>query len=248
MCDRETKTLRRTPLGHVGAPRRLRTPDQVQRPPRPSRLSHGVLSQQGRDDRRLLLEPMPSRTRKRSHWSDGRVGHRRHGRLPRTVGVRTQDPRLRCIARLLLIRRLPIERGKRQPRVGALARIRAQSELAACRRADGDVSPRAVSGGLPRSRRRGGTDHRGRGPRAETVGLCALPGRRSTRDRQRRRWRPRPRSRQPRTPRRGAQYPVDEKALQHGAGVEVETSESKEAYARFSKLEASMPREEFLPG
>jgi quercetin dioxygenase-like cupin family protein len=51
-----------------------------------------------------------------------------------------------------------------------------------------------------------------------------------------------------RTGPRGVGYPVDETALKHGAGVEVATSEQSEAYAKFSKLEASTAREEFLPG
>ena len=37
----------------------------------------------------------------------------------------------------------------------------------------------------------------------------------------------------------GVGYPVDDIALKHGAGVEVETSEPSEAYAKFGKLEAS---------
>ena len=37
----------------------------------------------------------------------------------------------------------------------------------------------------------------------------------------------------------GVGYPVDEAALKHGAGVETATSEPREAYARFGKLEAS---------
>jgi uncharacterized cupin superfamily protein len=37
----------------------------------------------------------------------------------------------------------------------------------------------------------------------------------------------------------GVGYPVDETALKHGAGVAVETSDPREAYARFGTLEAS---------
>jgi uncharacterized cupin superfamily protein len=37
----------------------------------------------------------------------------------------------------------------------------------------------------------------------------------------------------------GGSYPFDATAVKHGAGVEVETSEPREAYARFSKLESS---------
>jgi uncharacterized cupin superfamily protein len=38
-----------------------------------------------------------------------------------------------------------------------------------------------------------------------------------------------------------AVYPRDEVALRHGAGVEAETSESKEAYARFAKWQPGPP-------
>ena len=37
----------------------------------------------------------------------------------------------------------------------------------------------------------------------------------------------------------GGGYPVDETALKHDAGVEVETNEPREAYAKFSKIEPS---------
>jgi uncharacterized cupin superfamily protein len=42
-------------------------------------------------------------------------------------------------------------------------------------------------------------------------------------------------------------YPVDEIALRHGAGVERETTEAKEAYSRFPKREPSRYREGWLP-
>jgi hypothetical protein len=34
---------------------------------------------------------------------------------------------------------------------------------------------------------------------------------------------------------RGLRYPVDEVALRHGAGVDIETKDPREAYARFEK-------------
>jgi uncharacterized cupin superfamily protein len=43
-------------------------------------------------------------------------------------------------------------------------------------------------------------------------------------------------------------YTVDEAALRHGAGVERETTEPKEAYARFPPREPSRYREGWLPG
>ena len=46
---------------------------------------------------------------------------------------------------------------------------------------------------------------------------------------------------------RGVGYPVDETALKHGAGVETATSLASEAYAGFSKLEASTLPAETLP-
>jgi uncharacterized cupin superfamily protein len=42
-------------------------------------------------------------------------------------------------------------------------------------------------------------------------------------------------------------YPVDEAALRHGAGVEQETTEPREAYARFSRPVATRYREGWLP-
>ena len=45
----------------------------------------------------------------------------------------------------------------------------------------------------------------------------------------------------------GATYPVDAAAIEHGAGVEVETSDSREAYARFDALVASTYPEGLLP-
>jgi uncharacterized cupin superfamily protein len=46
----------------------------------------------------------------------------------------------------------------------------------------------------------------------------------------------------------GGAYPVDETAVKHGAGVEVETSEPSQAYAKFSKPEASSYPGGLLPG
>jgi uncharacterized cupin superfamily protein len=43
-------------------------------------------------------------------------------------------------------------------------------------------------------------------------------------------------------------YPVDEVALRHGAGVEVETTDQKRAYARFPDPEPTRYREGWLPG
>jgi uncharacterized cupin superfamily protein len=43
-------------------------------------------------------------------------------------------------------------------------------------------------------------------------------------------------------------YTVDEAALRHGAGVERETTEDKEAYARFAPGELTRYREGWLPG
>jgi uncharacterized cupin superfamily protein len=43
-------------------------------------------------------------------------------------------------------------------------------------------------------------------------------------------------------------YPVDETALRHGAGVEEETTDPKQAYARFSKREPTRFRDGLLPG
>jgi uncharacterized cupin superfamily protein len=43
-------------------------------------------------------------------------------------------------------------------------------------------------------------------------------------------------------------YTVDEAALRHGAGVEEETTDAKQAYARFSKRKPTGYREGWLPG
>jgi uncharacterized cupin superfamily protein len=43
-------------------------------------------------------------------------------------------------------------------------------------------------------------------------------------------------------------YTVDEAALRHGAGVDQETTEVEEAYARVPKREATRYREDWLPG
>jgi uncharacterized cupin superfamily protein len=43
-------------------------------------------------------------------------------------------------------------------------------------------------------------------------------------------------------------YPVDETALRHGAGVEEETTDPIQAYARFPKRELGPYREGWLPG
>ena len=43
-------------------------------------------------------------------------------------------------------------------------------------------------------------------------------------------------------------YTVDEAALRHGAGVEEETTDPKQAYARFKQRERSAYREGWLPG
>ena len=42
-------------------------------------------------------------------------------------------------------------------------------------------------------------------------------------------------------------YPVDEVALRHGAGVEQETNEAREAYARFASTEPTCYRDGWLP-
>jgi uncharacterized cupin superfamily protein len=42
-------------------------------------------------------------------------------------------------------------------------------------------------------------------------------------------------------------YTVDEAALRHGAGVEQETTDAKQAYARFTKREPTRYREGWLP-
>lgn len=43
-------------------------------------------------------------------------------------------------------------------------------------------------------------------------------------------------------------YPVDEAALRHGAGVEHETTEPEQAYARFAKRVHTRYRADWLPG
>jgi len=43
-------------------------------------------------------------------------------------------------------------------------------------------------------------------------------------------------------------YPVDQVALRHGAGVEAETNEPDEAYARVTKLQPTSYRDGWLPG
>ena len=43
-------------------------------------------------------------------------------------------------------------------------------------------------------------------------------------------------------------YTVDEAALRHGAGVEQETTDPKQAYARFSRREPTRYRDGWLPG
>jgi uncharacterized cupin superfamily protein len=43
-------------------------------------------------------------------------------------------------------------------------------------------------------------------------------------------------------------YSVDEAALRHGAGVEQETTDQKQAYAQFAKRELTPYREGWLPG
>jgi uncharacterized cupin superfamily protein len=42
-------------------------------------------------------------------------------------------------------------------------------------------------------------------------------------------------------------YPVDETALRHGAGVEEETADPAQAYARFPKFQSSPFRQGWLP-
>ncbi len=49
-------------------------------------------------------------------------------------------------------------------------------------------------------------------------------------------------------PKGGGMYPVDDDAVSHGAGVEVETSDPARAYARFSRDVQVDFREEFLSG
>jgi hypothetical protein len=43
-------------------------------------------------------------------------------------------------------------------------------------------------------------------------------------------------------------YTVDEAALRHGAGVEVETTDEDQAYAHWPKSEATRYRDGWLPG
>jgi hypothetical protein len=43
-------------------------------------------------------------------------------------------------------------------------------------------------------------------------------------------------------------YPVDGTALRHGAGVDEETTDPAQAYARFPKRELGRYREGWLPG
>ena len=47
---------------------------------------------------------------------------------------------------------------------------------------------------------------------------------------------------------RGLRYPVNETALEHGAGVEEETSDPSVAYARFAEDKPISCPEEFPPG
>ena len=42
-------------------------------------------------------------------------------------------------------------------------------------------------------------------------------------------------------------YAVDEAALRHGAGVEKETTDADEAYARFPELQPTRYRDNWLP-
>jgi len=50
-----------------------------------------------------------------------------------------------------------------------------------------------------------------------------------------------------RAPGMRATYPVDEAALKHGAGVEAETNDARDTYARFGELEASAYPGRLLP-
>jgi hypothetical protein len=62
---------------------------------------------------------------------------------------------------------------------------------------------------------------------------------------------PRARGRGPRPfhwPELGCPYTVDEAALRHGAGVEQETADADEAYARMAKRKPSRYREGWIPG
>jgi hypothetical protein len=49
-------------------------------------------------------------------------------------------------------------------------------------------------------------------------------------------------------PARVGAYAVDEAALRHGAGVEVETTDAVQAYARFSEPEPTRYHDGWLPG
>jgi uncharacterized cupin superfamily protein len=53
--------------------------------------------------------------------------------------------------------------------------------------------------------------------------------------------------RTPRPPEEWGAYTVDEVALRHGAGVEKETSDAEQAYARFPSVEPTRYREGLLP-
>jgi oxalate decarboxylase/phosphoglucose isomerase-like protein (cupin superfamily) len=50
-----------------------------------------------------------------------------------------------------------------------------------------------------------------------------------------------------RAPGMRATYPVDDAARKHGAGVEVETNDARDTYAKFGKLEASPYPGDLLP-
>ena len=107
---------------------------------------------------------------------------------------------------------------------------------------------RGGAGGLPRPLRRVPADRRGRGAAAEGVGLRALPAVDGARLRRRRRRRRASSSAVgARRKGRGLRYPVDEVALRHGAGVEEETTDPSEAYARFAEDRAD-PLSAGVPG
>ena len=92
----------------------------------------------------------------------------------------------------------------------------------------------------------GAAARRGRGAAVATVGLRPLPRRDEAHHRRRRRGAlRRARARRARSTRRartGAATPVDEVALRHGAGVEAETTDADEAYARFRRAVADAVR------
>ena len=119
-------------------------------------------------------------------------------------------------------------------------------------RADGDVPLGGRSGGLPRGGRRGAADRRGRGASAATVGLRALPGRHEACDLGAGDGPlPGARGRRPRPvdgPGLGRRDTVDEAALRHGAGVEEDTTEAEQAYARFARRRPARYREGLAPG